>query len=49
MNFGLTNWLNQKKKKKKSRNTIKCHDIYTIPLFLAMMGLGLVFYYFIFE
>ena len=35
------------KSKKKPRNTTKSHDIFTIPLFLAMVGPSLIFYYFI--
>ena len=37
------------KPKKKSRNTTKSHDIFTIPLFLAMVGPILIFYYFILK
>ena len=32
--------------KKKSRNIIKCHNIFTIPLFLAVVNLGLIQYLF---
>ena len=33
--------------KKKSRNTTKCHNNFTILLFLVMVAIGLIFYYFI--
>ena len=33
MNFGSTNWLNEKKKKKKGQEYNKCHDIFSVPLF----------------
>ena len=46
MNFDL---LNLTSPKKKSRNTTKGHDIFTIPLFLAMVGPSLIWYYFILE
>ena len=36
---------NLTKPKKKSRNTMKCHNIFTIPLFLAMVSFGLIYYY----
>ena len=32
MNFGSTNWLNEKKKKK-GQEYNKCHDIFSVPLF----------------
>ena len=41
MNFGLTNWLNQKRNLGIQQNV-------TISLFLAMVGSSLIFYYFIF-
>ena len=34
-------WLNQKK----SKNTTKCHNIFIIPLFLAVVSFNLIFYY----
>ena len=43
MNFGS---LNLTKLKKKSKNTTKYHNIFTIPLFL---GSDMLFYYFILE
>ena len=46
MNFGSPNLTKQKKK---SRNTTKCHDILILRLFLAIVGPGLIFYYFILE
>ena len=42
MNFDL---LNLTSPKKKSRNTTKGHDIFTIPLFLAMVGPSLIYIY----
>ena len=42
MNFDL---LNLTSPKKKSRNTTKSHDIFTIPLFLAMVGPSLIYIY----
>ena len=44
MNFYLPN-LTKQKKKKKSRNTTKCHNIFTIPLFSAVVSFGLIYYY----
>ena len=35
--------------KQKSKNTTRCNNIFTIPLFSAMVGLNLIFYYFILE
>ena len=35
--------------KKKSRNTTKCHNIFTIPSFSAMVSPNMIFYYFILE
>ena len=35
-------WLNHKKK---SRNTTKCHNIFTISLYSAMVSFGLIYYY----
>ena len=31
------------------KNTTRCNNIFTIPLFSAMVGLDLIFYYFILE
>ena len=36
---------NMTKPKKKSRNTTKCHNIFTIPLFSAVVSSGLIYYY----
>ena len=36
---------NLTKPKKKSRNTTKCHNIFTIPLFSVMVSFGLIYYY----
>ena len=46
MIFGSKNWLNQKRSLGTQQNV---DDIFTIPLFLAMVGPGLIFYYFILE
>ena len=46
VNFGLPN-LTKPKKKKKSRNTTKYHNTFTIPLFSTMVDLNLIFYYLI--
>jgi len=43
MNFGSKDFT---KPKKKPRNTTKYHNIFTISFFPAMVGLGLVFYFF---
>ena len=46
MNFDSTNWLIQKKKKKKiSSNITNFQDIYTILLVLAMVSSSLIFYF----
>ena len=46
VNFGSPNLT---KPKKKCRNTKKCHDIFTKPLFLTMVGPDMIFYYFVLE
>ena len=46
MIFGSKNWLNQKRSLGTQQNV---DDIFTISLFLAMVGPGLIFYYFILE
>ena len=46
MNFSSTNWINQKRS---LETKTKSHDIFTIPLFLAMVGPSLIFYHFILE
>ena len=35
--------------KQKSKNTTRCNNIFIIPLFSAMVGPNLIFYYFILE
>ena len=40
---------NLTKPKKKSRNTTKCHNIFTILLFLAMVSFGLIYYYLFYK
>ena len=35
------------KPKKKFKNTTKCHNNFTIPLFLIVVAIDLIFYYFI--
>ena len=46
MNFSSTNWINQKRSLETQKES---HNIFTIPLFLAMVGSSLIFYYFILE
>ena len=36
---------NLTKPKKKSKNTTNCHNIFTIPLFPAIVSLSLIYYY----
>ena len=36
---------NLTKPKKKFRNVTKCHNIFIMPLFLAMVSFGLIYYY----
>ena len=42
VNFCSTNLI---KPKKKSRNTRKCHNIFTILLFPVVVNFGLIYYY----
>ena len=44
VNFGLPKLT---KPKKKFKNTIKCHNSFTIPLFLVIIAISLISYYFI--
>ena len=46
MNFSSTNKINQKRSLETQQ---KDHNIFTIPLFLAMVGPSMIFYYFFYE
>ena len=42
-------WLNKLTKPKESQQHNKCYDIFTIPLFLVMVGFGMIFLLFYFS
>ena len=41
--------LNLTKPKKKSKNTTKCYNIFTISLFSAVVSFGLIYYYLFYK
>ena len=46
VNFGLPNLT---KPKMKSKNVIKCHNIFTIPLFSAVVSFSQIFFYLFYK